>query len=174
MTRFGYFITTHLATTAILLTSGFPIPLKLVWNASASAPIGLYVIEAPEQLKVADLVAVSAPESLATFLSDRGYLPRGVPLIKHVAALPKQQVCRFGRMIIVDGALIGAALNRDRLGRNLPVWQGCRLIADDELFLMNWQVQDSLDGRYFGPIPASLVLGRAVPLWTSKGGFSEH
>ncbi|MCY1222582.1 conjugative transfer signal peptidase TraF [compost metagenome] len=96
-----------------------------------------------------------------------------MPLIKHVAALPKQQVCRSGRQIIVDGVPIGAALDRDRLGRDLPAWQGCRVIADDELFLMNWQVLDSLDGRYFGPSPTSLVLGPAVPLWTSESSSRD-
>jgi type IV secretory pathway protease TraF len=25
----------------------------------------------------------------------------------------------------------------------------------------------SLDGRYFGPIPVSTIVGRAEPLWTS-------
>ena len=29
---------------------------------------------------------------------------------------------------------------------------------------------DSLDGRYFGPIPASSVIGRALPLWTDEEG----
>ena len=29
---------------------------------------------------------------------------------------------------------------------------------------MNWEVRDSLDGRYFGPLPASAVIGRATPL----------
>ncbi|MCY1330443.1 conjugative transfer signal peptidase TraF [compost metagenome] len=173
MTRCGYVITVLLASAAIFITAAVPVPVKLVWNASASAPIGLYTIEAPGRLEVSDLVLVSAPEPLATLLSDRGYLPRGVPLIKHVAALPKQQVCRSGRQIIVDGVPIGAALDRDRLGRDLPAWQGCRVIADDELFLMNWQVLDSLDGRYFGPIPTSLVLGRAVPLWTSESSSRD-
>ena len=31
---------------------------------------------------------------------------------------------------------------------------------------MNWQSTDSLDSRYFGPLPASAVIGRAVPVWT--------
>ena len=35
---------------------------------------------------------------------------------------------------------------------------------------MNWDVPDSLDGRYFGPIPASSVIGRALPLWTDEDG----
>ena len=35
---------------------------------------------------------------------------------------------------------------------------------------MNWQVPDSLDGRYFGPLPATTVIGRAIPLYTDEDG----
>src|SRR3546814_10608346 len=80
-----------------------------------------------------------------------------VPLMKHVAALPGQRVCRNGTAITVDGIAMGDALDHDRRGRPLPIWTGCRLVADGELFLMNWQVRDSLDGRYFGPLPANSV-----------------
>lgn len=60
---------------------------------------------------------------------------------------------------------MGDALDRDRIGRALPVWQGCRVIADSQLFLMNIDVPDSLDGRYFGPIPqAPSSHGRAAAL----------
>jgi hypothetical protein len=31
---------------------------------------------------------------------------------------------------------------------------------------MNRDAPDSLDGRYFGPLPLSTVVGRAVPVWT--------
>jgi type IV secretory pathway protease TraF len=47
----------------------------------------------------------------------------------------------------------------------LPVWRGCRVLRSDKLFLLN-AAPDSLDGRYFGPIPASTVLGRAIPILT--------
>ena len=76
-----------------------------------------------------------------------------MPLLKRVLALPGQTVCRIGRTITVDRIEIGDALDRDRTGRELPVWHGCRRIAGDEIFLMNADVRDSLDGRYFGPIP---------------------
>ncbi|MFK0209524.1 S26 family signal peptidase, partial [Agrobacterium sp. NPDC090283] len=100
----------------------------------------------------------------------RGYIGNGVPLLKRVAGLPGQRVCRIGRAITVDRVAMGAALDRDRIGRDLPVWQGCRVIAPGELFLMNSGVRDSLDGRYFGPLPASSVVGRALPLWTDEDG----
>jgi type IV secretory pathway protease TraF len=46
----------------------------------------------------------------------------------------------------------------------LPEWQGCRLIAEDEVFLMNWQSADSLDGRYFGVLTTTAIIGWAQPL----------
>jgi conjugative transfer signal peptidase TraF len=145
-----------------------PVP-KLIWNASASVPIGLYSVRPTNIHHVGDLVVVRAPEALATFLGTRGYLARGVPLLKHIAALPGQVVCRTVRTITVDGVTMGLALDRDRFGRVLPVWEGCRLIADEEVFLMNWQSKNSLDGRYFGPLPAAAIVGRADPLWTEEG-----
>jgi type IV secretory pathway protease TraF len=39
---------------------------------------------------------------------------------------------------------------------------------------MNWEVRDSLDGRYFGPMPAASVIGRAVPLWTDEEGVGRY
>jgi len=138
----------------------------LIWNASASVPIGLYGVELPTNLRVADLVAVEAPEPLANFLADSGYLPRGVSLLKHVLAVSGQSVCRDGLAVTIDGAAIGEARERDSRGRPLPSWQGCRVVREDEVFLMNPRSADSLDGRYFGPLPASSVIGRAIPLWT--------
>lgn len=170
MSRFGYVMTTYFAVMLLGILSIVSFAPKLIWNASASTPIGLYAIGGPGRLNVTDMVAVRAPEPLATFLSDGGYLPRGVPLMKHVAALPGQRVCRTGLAITVDAMPMGDALAHDRRRRPLPIWQGCRVVADGELFLMNWQVRDSLDGRYFGPLPASTVIGRAIPLYTDEEG----
>lgn len=170
MSRFAYVMMTYFAVLLIGIVSLFHFAPKLIWNASASTPIGLYSIRPAGHLVVTDLLAVDAPEPLASFLAEGGYLPRGVPLMKRVVALPGQDVCRIGRDIMVDGVAIGSALARDRRGRELPVWQGCRRIANGELFLMNWQVRDSLDGRYFGPLPASSVIGRAIPVWTDEDG----
>ena len=117
-------------------------------------------------LRVADLVVLRPPEPLAEFLADRAYLPRGVPLLKHVSALAGQSVCRNGFAVTINGAAIGKARERDSRGRPLPSWQGCRVVSADEVFLMNPRSADSLDGRYFGPLPASSVIGRAIPRWT--------
>ncbi|MBG6118643.1 MULTISPECIES: S26 family signal peptidase [unclassified Sphingobium] len=170
MTRLGYAITTTAAVSLLGALSLVSFGPKLIWNASASTPIGLYAIEPDPSPKVADLVAVRVPEPLASFLAEGSYLPRGVPLMKRVVALPGQRVCRTGLAITVDAVPMGEALDRDRRGNRLPVWQGCRVVADGELFLMNREVRDSLDGRYFGPLPASAVIGRAIPLYTDEDG----
>ena len=69
---------------------------------------------------------------------------------------------------------MGDALERDRMGRDLPVWQGCRVVAEGEIFLMNWQSADSFDGRYVGPLPVTAIIGRALPLWTDEEGDGRY
>jgi conjugative transfer signal peptidase TraF len=144
------------------------LPAWLIWNASASVPLGLYWVERSTGLEIGDLVAVMPPAPLAAFMVTRGYIGADVPLLKHVAGLPGQRICRSGTTITVDNVVLGQALPRDRLGRDLPVWQGCSLLRDGEIFLMNREVRDSLDGRYFGPLPADAVIGMARPIWVAS------
>ena len=135
MTRFGYVVLTYFTVMGVAAAAIVPTSLKLVWNVSASAPIGLYRIEPAVHLDVPDLVAVMPPEPLDDFMVERGYIGRDVPILKRVLGLPGQRICRIGRTITVDGIAMGEARDRDRLDRPLPVWSGCRTVADDELFL---------------------------------------
>lgn len=153
---------------ALLLASIGPASPRYIWNASNSVPIGLYRVQPAGRLTVTELVAIQPPDPLAAFLDLNGYLPIGVPMLKRVLALPGQTVCRRGPAISVDGVVIGEARERDGRGRPLPNWQGCHILGEDELFVMNWQSPDSLDGRYFGALPLSAVIGRAVPVWTGE------
>lgn len=172
MTRTSVIIISALATTGVAYPALTPMPIKLIWNASASAPIGFYTIDFDGPFEVTDLVAVDTPAPLASVLAERGYLPRRVALMKRILAASGQTVCRSNLTITVDGVDVGTALERDRAGRDLPVWQGCRRVATNEVFLMNWEVRDSLDGRYFGLTSTDQIIGRAVPLWTDEDGNS--
>jgi conjugative transfer signal peptidase TraF len=165
MTRFGHFSAICLAALALGGPSLVCVPPRLVWNASASVPIGFYTVSPPGGLHVGDIAVVHLPDRIAAMLAARHSLPRGVLLIKPIAALAGQTVCRHGLTIGVDGKAVGEALTRDRLGRPLPVWQGCHLLTGRDVFLMNPAVPDSFDGRYFGVVPISAVIGRAAPLW---------
>ncbi len=142
-------------------------PPHFVWNASASVPIGLYRVEPAERIDVADLVVVMPPEPLASFLAERRYLPRRVPLIKRVLAIAGTTVCRLGVEITAYGMTYGRARELDSHGRRLPDWQGCGVVVEGEVFLMNWDAEDSFDSRYVGPLPIASIVGRAVPVWTA-------
>jgi conjugative transfer signal peptidase TraF len=155
------------AATSVLSSIGERSVPRFVWNVSDSVPIGLYRLRPTGRLAVTELVAVRPPEPTATFLADGNYLPRHVPMLKRVLALPGQTVCREHLTITVDAIAMGVARDHDGRGRPLPVWQGCRVIASGQVFLMNWQSADSLDGRYFGVLPISAIIGKAAPLWTS-------
>ncbi|MBB3862746.1 conjugative transfer signal peptidase TraF [Novosphingobium hassiacum] len=158
----------HLAGAVIGLTVGaltLPMPTFLLWNASASVPLGLYGINPLRAPVVGDMVAVAPPPALGQFMAERHYLPLGVPLLKHIAARPGAVVCRQGATVTIHGRSVAVAKFADSHGRPLPVWRGCRVLERDELFLLNAS-SDSFDGRYFGPIPATGLIGRAIPFLT--------
>ena len=159
---------TMLAGVALVATPAWHRPdIRFIWNASASVPVGLYRIVPADRIDVTDLAIVMPPDELAAFLAERGYLPRGLPLIKRVLALSGTTVCRSGAKIVAYGTTYGEARALDTRGRPLPVWHGCRRLSDAEAFFMNWDSPDSFDSRYFGPLPVSSIVGRAVPVWTS-------
>jgi conjugative transfer signal peptidase TraF len=168
MTRRAGLSTTLIAALGAATPAFFHPQPRLIWNVSPSAPIGLYIVQPVDKIHVAELVAVRPPVALAWFLVGRHYLPAGAPMLKRVLALPGQIVCRKKRTITVDGIAVGEALDNDTRGRPLPAWQGCQRIAMGEVFLMNRHSEISFDGRYFGPLPVTSVIGRAVPLWTSE------
>lgn len=151
-----------------LISIGAVVPLAplLVWNASASAPIGLYLVQPQTLPNRDDMALIEPPVSAAKLAVERGYLPFGVPLVKRVAAVSGDTVCAIGSAISVNGKPVAERLAVDALGRPLPVWQGCRTLGHGEVFPLMASSSDSFDGRYFGPVTASQVLGRLVALWT--------
>src|SRR3546814_12337057 len=70
--------------------------------------------------------------------------------------------------------LVGIARARDRAGRPLPAWFGCRKLRSGELFTMNPAAPDSFDGRYFGTLKIEAVIGCAMPVWADEAGDGDH
>jgi conjugative transfer signal peptidase TraF len=143
---------------------------RVIWNASASVPLGLYIAEPADDIALGDLVVVRPPQTLAAFLVERGYVAPGVPLLKHVAALPPQVVCAEATAITIGGETVAHRRAVDRLGRPLPTWHGCHRLESGEVFLLNPAEPDSLDGRYFGPLPRTNIVARLRPVWITGRG----
>jgi conjugative transfer signal peptidase TraF len=140
--------------------------LHVVYNASPSAPLGWYAMHVSTSLRLGDYVVADLPPEIATFAEQRAYLPHTVPILKHVGALGGQHVCVQNRIVSIDGRAIGRALLRDGAHRQLPVWDHCRVLSADEIFLFSAEPQGAFDSRYFGPISRTAVRGTAQPLWT--------
>jgi conjugative transfer signal peptidase TraF len=152
-----------LGAAAVLDFAVRPAP-RVIWNASASAPIGLWRIHPGARVRTGDMVLARTPDSVRRLAAQRHYLPANVPLLKRVAARDGDEVCALGNEIFVNGRWIGERRIADRQGRPLPWWSGCELLRGGRLFLV-MDAPDSFDGRYFGPVDEAAVIGKATALW---------
>jgi len=141
-------------------------PARLVYNPSDSVARGWYRIGSPDSLHVGGIVLVRLPSGVAALAAQRGYLPAGVPLLKRIGAVAPQSVCLGTGPVHIDGVAVAAVLAEDGAGRPLSPWAQCRALSEGELFLFSNTHAASFDSRYFGPVDASDVIGRAHPLWT--------
>lgn len=137
---------------------------RLLWNASASAPIGLWWIAPDAPIERGDMVVARLAKPWRELAARRRYLPRNVPLIKRVAAGPGDLVCAIGSVIMINREPVAMRLAHDRLGRPMPHSSWCHMLRQDSVFLLT-EDPASFDGRYFGATARRDILGRAYPLW---------
>jgi conjugative transfer signal peptidase TraF len=128
-------------------------------------PIGLYFLGPADAVAPGEIAAIRLPAAVAEFAASRRYLPRGIPLLKRVAAASGDRVCAAGEAIFINGRPVALRRRADERGRPLPWWGGCRWLDEHEVFLLASDVPGSFDGRYFGTSEESRVIGRARPLW---------
>lgn len=137
---------------------------RLVWNASASAPTGLYHVMPGVMPDTGDMVIARVPGAYRQLAAERHYLPVNVPLVKHVAASAGQQVCAIGDRIFIDGRWASERRATDGRGRPMPTWHGCVRLRAGQIFLL-MPDPASFDGRYFGVTDDADIVGKAILLW---------
>lgn len=138
---------------------------RLVWNASASAPVGLYAVGDRAEFVRGDMVIARVPVEFRMMAARRHYLPANVPLVKRVAAAAGDEVCAAGARVMVNGRLVARRLDRDGAGRPMPWWSGCTDLRSGEYFLLMADSPASFDGRYFGVSEAGDIVGKARLIW---------
>nr|WP_047166851.1 S26 family signal peptidase [Sphingomonas sp. Y57] len=148
----------------VLGSAAFPPAPRLVWNASASAPIGLYSVSPGALAEPGDMVIARVPEPWRRLAATRRYLPMNVPLVKRVAAAAGDEVCALGQEIFVNGRWIAERLVLDGAGRPMPMWSACVRLRGRQLFLL-MDAPASFDGRYFGITEGGDIIGKARLLW---------
>ncbi len=137
---------------------------RLIWNASASAPTGLWRIDPGASAGRGDMVAARLAEPWRGFAARRHYLPANVPLIKRVAALSGDRICAKRGAVFVNDERVAMRRRFDAAGRVMPAWHGCRVLDDGQVLLL-MDAPGSFDGRYFGVTLRRDIIGKAVPLW---------
>lgn len=137
---------------------------RLVWNASQSAPIGLWRIAPHARVHTGDMVLARTPRRVRALAAARRYLPANVPLLKRIAAESGDEVCALGASISINGSRIARRHRVDSRGRPLPWWHGCEHLRGGRVLLL-MDAPDSFDGRYFGPLDEDALIGKAEPLW---------
>lgn len=142
-------------------------------NVTPSEPLGLWrVVVLDRRPAVGEIVFICPPENnKMREAMERGYLRSGLcpggfaPLIKTVIATAGQRV-EIASAVTVDGVIVtnSTVSKRDGKGRPLAAYSGGKVPAGS-VFLHSSFV-GSYDSRYFGPLPASGILGLAQEVLT--------
>lgn len=172
--RGGTLVLAIAALAAVMMAGAHALGLRL--NTTPSMPIGIYRVVLPgtAQLERGTIVAICPSERALAVAIPRGYLMPGhcagnvEPLLKHVAAVTGDRVEVSDAGVVVNGSPLpdSVRLHSDCAGRSLPrIPAGQYVIPKGEVWLYA-PVTRSWDSRYFGPTPASNVVGLATPILT--------
>lgn len=142
-------------------------------NTTPSNSLGLWRIQPPgRDIRVGDRVFICPPDrDLFRSAYARGYLHGGIcsggfaPLLKTVVATAGQKV-QVDSVVRIDKEVLAHSevLQLDGRGRALKRFAGS-VVPQGFLFLHS-DFAASYDSRYFGPLPASGVLGLAEKVMT--------
>lgn len=147
-------------------------PYSLVWNRTASIPIGLYLSEkvSGTELHRGDLACF--PYEPPAWAEPRTYFVKGLRLCKHVSGLPGDILTKdetgLWQVSSKEGNVrqIGPLLKADSKGQPLPQNALKEGALEAGEVLMSAPPKNSLDSRYLGPIAISKLNTRIYPLWT--------
>ena len=143
-----------------------------IWNRTESMPKGLYFVDRSARISTGDLVAFAPSDEVRHWLNDEGIVGSDWPLLKHVAGLSGDEICRCDTQVSINGITSVDALKVTESGSALPVWQGCQTLKAGDVFLLNSHPL-SVDGRYFGVQDGARIIGVARSIWTYGNRSAE-
>ncbi len=138
----------------------------VILNETPSMAKGAYVrLGEVDGLKRGDTIAMPMNSAARNYLVKKLGYPKETMLIKRVAGLSGDLVCRHGSVVTINKRTLVAARS-DRQGNLLPAWNGCRTLSTSEVFLLG-DHPASFDSRYLGPALQGELVGiyRAAVTW---------
>ncbi|WP_333594543.1 S26 family signal peptidase [Anaerospora hongkongensis] len=150
-----------------LIPLGFiPLPHILVYNRTASLPLGWYLKMPLGTYQVGDIVAFQPPGDAKALAVERGWIRDGELLMKKIGALENMpwQIDGNGNFFVAD-MYIGPVSEVDRLGRPLPQMHGSYSVKPGSFLPIAFPT-GSFDGRYYGDVPLGNIQYKVIPLFT--------
>jgi conjugative transfer signal peptidase TraF len=150
---------------AVIQVLSYPSGRHFILNLTGSEPRGIYFLKTFDgALHRGDLVFMKCPLGFEKFIYGRKWLPDGWPLLKTVRGIPGDSFCVSETDVSVEGKRFGPVYSFDRQGFPLPVIRGCRTVPPSHFLPIATGLDNSFDGRYFGAVHNSLIIGRAMPI----------
>lgn len=139
----------------------------LIYNATASYPLGFYRLRAKDSFERGDLVIFAVPPGVRDLVRDRSYIPPRGDLMKTIIGVAGDRYCLRDDYFYVRGLPVGPVFKTDARSQPLPrLTTGCREVPSGSVLVASRSIERSFDSRYFGPIPTHTILGVTEPLWT--------
>lgn len=159
------------------LTMRFLFGLSVMVNISDSEPFGLYLLDlsSSQQIRRGDLVAACIPLDFASLAFRRTYLKASstcpghvIPVLKRVYGVPGDRVVLGKNGTVINGQTIPNTrrLAVDTSGHPVPHVTFSGKLSGYLLLAPTYHL--SFDGRYFGPVAPSDIIGRVTPLFTFR------
>ena len=146
---------------SVLKKSGY----HITCSATTSMPRGFYLVMPTKEIKRYDIVEFMPPPAALEFIAKHHWAPKSGLIIKYVFALPGDDICVRNHAIWINGQKIGKVYHFYAPGKLLPQTKICGKLKENEYLLLSTKKERSFDGRYFGAVTSSNILGKAVPLW---------
>jgi len=146
-------------------------------NISDSEPVGLYLLDLSSSKKIrrGNLVAACIPLKFARLAFQRTYLKASstcpghvIPILKRVYGVPGDRVVLKKNGVVINGTNIPHTnrLAVDTRGNPVPHVTFSGKLSGYLLLAPTYHL--SFDGRYFGPVSRSDIVGRATPLFSFR------
>lgn len=147
-------------------------PYSLVWNRTASIPLGVYLAKELRGSAIERGELGCFDYAAPDWARERHYFPDGFRLCKPVVGMPGDVIERDGatlrlRVQGADAVTVGTYASTDSRGRPMPQDAlSTGAVPEGSLLLVAGAHANSLDSRYLGLIPARAVRLRLTPLLT--------
>lgn len=138
----------------------------IVRNLSPSLPPGFYLVQPSHSVSLGEIAVFRLPRDVLKKVGGRRWLAHPPLLIKPTAGVTGTRVCHESSAIWINGVRVGPTLLTDSDGLELPQIRGCYRIRRGWFLPLSNRIPNSFDGRYFGALPPSLLIGRAIPILT--------